>query len=639
MSFNYLELIKPKYDFIVVDEVQDITNIQLKLILSSLKNQYNFIISGDSNQIVHPNFFSWSKTKTMFFQTNMDFTLLRVLNTNYRNSQRITEISNTLLKIKNVRFGSIDKESNYLINSISKNSGDIIFLKDDDSNKKELNSRTHRSTKFAVLVMNNDDKKYARQFFKTPLIFSIHEAKGLEYENVILLNFVSDHDKEFHEISKGLDPNDLTDELRYSRARDKEDKDLEVYKFFINSLYVAFTRSVKNLYIIEKKQKHRIFELLSLKEINEKIDIEDQKSTEEDWLQEAQKLEMQGKYEQAQEIRDKLAGIDNISLEDLKKLELVALDPNKKEHEIKSERKRLFKYAVARSKIETIDALAKLNFPRAIRYIKELRMAQKEFVKSCRLDRTDQFHNVIKQYGVDFRSNENNMTGLMLSCHHGAIESLKFFLGYKADIKLKDSQGLNALNIVLKNYRKNKLTNYSNNGNNKSPDILKYYNTLRPISIRCKVDDKIIKLGSHSMEYFLINYLIAVQQDIIDEKQKKVEKIIISMKKFSKIGNYSVFHENMPFPEYNCLKIDEFMEFIEKMPEYILPEYRRRRSYVNSILANNEINRDFIYNKKLFKRIVRGGYIFNPDLMVIEAYCIKLVIFCAILLPIIFAFH
>jgi len=58
------------------------------------------------------------------------------------------------------------------------------------------------STKFAVLVMNNQDKKFAKMFFKTPLVFSIQEAKGLEYENIIIFNFVSNSEKEFNEITK-----------------------------------------------------------------------------------------------------------------------------------------------------------------------------------------------------------------------------------------------------------------------------------------------------------------------------------------------------------------------------------------------------------------------------------------------------
>ena len=58
-----VQKIKPAYDFVVIDEVQDITAIQLYLILSSLSQSGQFLMCGDANQIVHPNFFSWAKVK------------------------------------------------------------------------------------------------------------------------------------------------------------------------------------------------------------------------------------------------------------------------------------------------------------------------------------------------------------------------------------------------------------------------------------------------------------------------------------------------------------------------------------------------------------------------------------------------
>jgi len=38
VSYQYLPKIQPIYDYVVVDEVQDITNVQLYLILKSLKS-------------------------------------------------------------------------------------------------------------------------------------------------------------------------------------------------------------------------------------------------------------------------------------------------------------------------------------------------------------------------------------------------------------------------------------------------------------------------------------------------------------------------------------------------------------------------------------------------------------------------
>jgi len=84
VSHHYLAGMEPRYDFAVVDEVQDLTNVQLYLILKSLRRPQDFILCGDSNQIVHPNFFSWSKVKSFFFKQDDLHTadkLIRILNT------------------------------------------------------------------------------------------------------------------------------------------------------------------------------------------------------------------------------------------------------------------------------------------------------------------------------------------------------------------------------------------------------------------------------------------------------------------------------------------------------------------------------------------------------------------------------
>lgn len=66
LSHLWLTHCTPGYDFIVVDEVQDFTNIQLHIILKSLRKPTNFMLCGDLNQLVYPNFFSWSHRGSLF---------------------------------------------------------------------------------------------------------------------------------------------------------------------------------------------------------------------------------------------------------------------------------------------------------------------------------------------------------------------------------------------------------------------------------------------------------------------------------------------------------------------------------------------------------------------------------------------
>ena len=264
---DWLAKAAPRYDFVVIDEVQDITPVQLALVLKTLRHPGHFLLCGDSNQIVHPNFFSWAQVKSLFWRDPelAQRQQLSVLTANFRNSHEATRVANQLLKIKQRRFGSIDRESNFLVRAVGAEAGAVTLASDKGDLKRELNQKIRQSTRFAVLVMRDEDKIEARKHFTTPLLFSIHEAKGLEYENIVLYRFISDHRAEFNEITDGVAAQDLTaGELDYRRAKDKSDKSLEVYKFFVNALYVALTRATANLYLIESDTEHPLFKLLEL---------------------------------------------------------------------------------------------------------------------------------------------------------------------------------------------------------------------------------------------------------------------------------------------------------------------------------------------------------------------------------------
>ena len=296
----------PLYDFVVVDEEQDLTSVQLALVLAQLKRPGHFLLCGDSNQIVHPNFFSWSKVKSLFWN-NPDLArrqTLHVLRTNFRNGAEATRIANSLLKIKQRRFGSIDRETNFLVESVSPAPGAVILLPDKDAVARELDEKIRKSTRFAVLVLRDEDKPAAARLFQTPLIFSVHEAKGLEYENIVLYRVIFGHREEYREIADGVALEDLeVEELTYRRAPDKSDKSIEAYQFYVNALYVALTRAIKTLYLIESDTSHPLLRLLGLTLGAGGHQVDAKESSLEEWQREARKLELQGKLEQAEAIR------------------------------------------------------------------------------------------------------------------------------------------------------------------------------------------------------------------------------------------------------------------------------------------------------------------------------------------------
>jgi hypothetical protein len=55
---------------------------------------------------------------------------LHLLQANFRNTGAVTALANRLLKIKQARFGSVDRESNFLVRSTSTLAGEVLLLDD-----------------------------------------------------------------------------------------------------------------------------------------------------------------------------------------------------------------------------------------------------------------------------------------------------------------------------------------------------------------------------------------------------------------------------------------------------------------------------------------------------------------------------
>ena len=583
VSFKWLQYCRAKYDFIVIDEVQDFTNIQLYLVLQSLKTAGNFILCGDSNQIVHPNFFSWTNVKTMFYKHDIAQSRISVLRTNYRNSAEVTAIANKLLLIKNARFGSIDRESNFLVEPLKENRGLANFYIDTEARRKQLNDSTMRSTKYALLVMTREEKAAARKIFKTPLLFSIQEAKGLEYENIILINFISNYSREFNEIAQGVTKKDLeNDDLAFSRGKDKADKSLDAYKFYINSLYVGITRSVKNLYILESSSKHTVLSLLGLVETKEKINIKKEVSSLEEWNEEARKLEMQGKKEQADDIKKNILELkkpdwEPITRESLGKLKENALDPgfyNKKAKDL------LFMYALLYNDHDSISRLAGLKYKKAEHPEYERNTINRKYYSIYNNDNVKGVEQEIRKYGVNYRD-QFNLTPLLAAAENGSVNILNFLLALNADTDVVDNNGRNPFQVAI-----NKLY-FSPQSVSKLEDI---FSRIVASSVRIKVADRMVKIPNRKMEYFLLNIFMALQDAIINDNRSNWEE--------------------------KGVKAVDLEKVIAPYPEGIMPGYRKKRNYISSLLAKNEINSNNPYNNSLFLRVERGYYCLNPNLSV-----------------------
>ncbi len=585
LAHERLPLAAPRYDFVVIDEVQDITTAQLALVLKTLKRPGQFLLCGDSNQIVHPNFFSWAQVKSLFWNDAKlaERQTLQVLTANFRNGLEATRVANALLKIKQQRFGSIDRESNFLVQAVGGEPGQVALLADKDAVNRDLDQKTRQSTQFAVLVMRDEDKPAARKYFATPLLFSVHEAKGLEYENIVLYRFVSDHRAEFADLTEGVNRADLAREtLDYKRAKDKADKSLEVYKFFVNALYVAITRAVKNLYIVESDVVHPLFALLDLS-ASAQAKVEAKQSSTEDWQREARKLELQGKQEQADAIRKGILKQSPVPwpVLDEPRLRELLVKVFREQQPGSKPRQQLYDYAGCYDE----PALAVTlwmdgKFEPARHYAAQaLLLARKSFVPYF----APSFKDILRQcdqHGVEHRL-PMNQTPLMAAAAAGNVALVEALLERGADREAVDHYGQNALHWLLRQaFRDSAFAKRS---------VAPLYELLAPASVDANVGNRLVRIDRNLSEYFLLQTLWILFKSRFVAPHRK---------------------QNAAFDTRSVL------DAWQHLPSSVLRAERNTRAHLSALLSRNEVERDYAYNRALFVRVQPGWYQINPSLLV-----------------------
>jgi hypothetical protein len=585
LAHERLPLAAPRYDFVVIDEVQDLAPVQLAVVLKTLAKPGQFLLCGDSNQIVHPNFFAWSRVKSLFWR---DAELagrqeLRLLAANFRNSAETTRIANTLLKIKQRRFGSIDRESNFLVRSVGAEAGKAVLLADREPLLRELDRQVRQSTEVAVLVLRDEDKPAARQVFATPLLFSVHEAKGLEYENIVLFRFVSGQRSAYAELAEGVSAADLDgDELAYRRARDKEDKSLEIHKFFVNALYVALTRAQRNVYLVESDPGHPLLALLRIG-ATDSAQVQARTASREDWQREAHRLELQGKLEQAQAIRRDVLKQARPPWQ--------AFD----EARLRDSLVKVFREQLPSSKLrqQLLDHAALADAPDLAELLGiECRFGSREQFERQRPGLVARqlaacagknFKDVLRQcdqYGVDYRS-PSNLTPLMAAAATGNLALVDALLERGADLDAVDDYGQAALHWALREaFARPEFAN---------GPLAALYERLAPAALDLQAGERLLRIDRRLSEYLLLQTLWVTFRGCFTRCTPRGD------------GGFD-----------SSLVVDAW----QHLPASVLRPERNKRSHVSALLSRNEVDRDYAYNRALFRRIGHGRYRFNAALQV-----------------------
>jgi hypothetical protein len=610
-------LVQPQYDCIVVDEVQDLTAAQLDLILASLKQPGQFLLCGDANQIVHPNFFSWAAVRALFRQADAEQSTrqtVSILQGNFRNAQAITHLANDLLRIKHARFGSVDRESNHLVRSTATDVGEVRLLQAKEATLRQLDAASRASVRHAVIVLRDEDKPAARAQLRTPLVFSVHEAKGLEYAHVILYQMVSSQRAAYAELCHGVTPEDLrVEELAWARARDKGDKSLELFKFYINALYVAVTRAVQSVTLVESDVQHPLLDLLQLRE-NQDAPLPTQPaSTRQEWEHEARKLALQGKEEQARAIRETFLQSKPVPWTPWSRELIEALAPKAFDRTQPSNKPRqtLFDYALWHGQHRWIERLASqagfaqarsvapdgiypTRDPRLRIELWEQQVGLSERTAAALRQRLLQpyaghaIKDVLRQcdvHGVDHRT-PTGATPLMMAARAGNLALVDALIERGADPTLRDEFGHDAWLFAL-----NRAIDDQAYAQRSLGALLE---RIAPPALDVQTEGRLVRLEHGQAEYWVLSVMLS------------------SFKTLTSLAT----PKSQPLYKYERgFFADMLLESLLRLPEPVWSEQRRKRTYVNQVLARAEVHSSYQPARKLWARTANGHYLPNAALL------------------------
>ncbi|HYN20812.1 MAG TPA: UvrD-helicase domain-containing protein, partial [Thermoanaerobaculia bacterium] len=232
------------WDVVVCDEIQDLTELEVAFVLtlSRRPDLSGVLLTGDTQQVVQPSGFRWAEVRRLAGKAGhrKEAPAVLRLRRNLRSVRPLVELANALLLLRRDVFGRSEEDEPEEAGVAGPVPIQIPAAEDD-----VLAAIAGFGPRCAVLTLDDEETERLRGRLGTSRVFHVREAKGLEFDDVVLW--------------KLLEPDqDLVD--RFGRAgRSLADARLDReprFKRLLQYLYVAVTRARRHLAIYEDPQPH-----------------------------------------------------------------------------------------------------------------------------------------------------------------------------------------------------------------------------------------------------------------------------------------------------------------------------------------------------------------------------------------------
>ena len=226
-----------RYDLVVCDEVQDFTDMQLALLFRLAGDPRRTVLTGDPKQIINPSGFRWEEVRARYYERGLPVPPVIDLSINFRSVGNIVSLANEVLLLKRSMIGVASGE----IAERWTFRGRPPLLVDGLAEAGMLAAIRRGGAGQVVLVRTEAERDRLRAALQSELVFTIGEAKGLEFDAVLLWRFPT-----------ALGSAAIWRRIAAGRVRGAADA--PHIRHELNLLYVAVTRARNTLLIWDGEQ-------------------------------------------------------------------------------------------------------------------------------------------------------------------------------------------------------------------------------------------------------------------------------------------------------------------------------------------------------------------------------------------------